>query len=173
MAVDTHLRLEPWDERGLAFERRANTAEMNAYLGGPEPDSAVLARHARILEFAATGKGRMFLIMVPESPDPAGSVGYWEKEWGGETVYEMGWKVLPAFQGRGLAVAATVAAVGLAAAEHRHRWAHAYPRVDNAASHAVCRKAGFEMAGECDFEYPKGNPIRCYDWRIDLEKSND
>jgi RimJ/RimL family protein N-acetyltransferase len=95
-------------------------------------------------------------------------VGYWDKEWLGETVYEMGWTVLPGFQGRGLAVRATVAAVGVAAAERRHRWAHAYPRVDNGPSNAVCRKAGFTMLGECDFEYPKGNPIRCYDWRYNL-----
>jgi hypothetical protein len=32
----------------------------------------------------------------------------------------------------------------------------------------VCRKAGFELVGECDFEYPKGHPIRCNDWRYDL-----
>jgi RimJ/RimL family protein N-acetyltransferase len=97
-----------------------------------------------------------------------GSVGYWERDWRGETVYELGWKVLPSHQGRGLAVAATVTAVGLAAAEHRHRWAHAYPRLDNDGSNAVCRKAGFELLGEVDFEYPKGNPIRCNDWRYDL-----
>ena len=168
MAADTDLRLEPWDDRGLELERRANTPEMTAYLGGPEPETALLARHARILDYAATGKGRMFLVMLPGEAEPAGSVGYWEKDWRGETVYEMGWKVLPGFQGRGLAVAATVAAVGLAAAERRHDWAHAYPRVDNEPSNAVCRKAGFTLLGECDFEYPKGNPIRCNDWRYDL-----
>lgn len=89
--------------------------------------------------------------------------------WQGRTVFEMGWKVLPGFQGRGLAVGATVAAIGLAAAADRHRWAHAYPKVDNAASNAICRKAGFELRGEVDFEYPKGHPIRCHDWRFDLE----
>jgi len=49
----------------------------------------------------------------------------------------MGWKVLPGFQGRGLAVGATIAAIGLAAAEGRRRFAHAYPKVDNAASNAI------------------------------------
>jgi RimJ/RimL family protein N-acetyltransferase len=168
MAADSDLRLEPWDDRGLELERRANTPDMTAYLGGPEPDESILARHARIRDNAANGTGRMFLIMVPGGTEPAGSVGYWEKDWRGEIVYELGWKVLPAYQGRGLAVAATVAAVGLAAAERRHRWAHAFPRVDNAPSNAVCRKAGFELLGESDFEYPAGNPIRCNDWRYDL-----
>ena len=168
MAADPKLRLEPWDERGLELERRANVPEMKVFLGGPEPADQLAARHQRILGFAAAGTGQMFLIMLPGERDPVGSVGYWDREWGGETVYELGWKVLTGFQGRGLAVAATVAAVGRAAAEKRHRWAHAYPKVDNAASNAVSRKAGFELLGECDFEYPKGVPIRCNDWRYDL-----
>jgi RimJ/RimL family protein N-acetyltransferase len=127
-----------------------------------------MARHRRILDIAERRAGRMFLIMVPGTAEPVGSVGYWDREWQGETVYEMGWKVLPEQQGRGLAVAATVAAIGLAGAERRRRWAHAYPKVDNAASNAVCRKAGFGLLGEVDFEYPEGNPIRCNDWRYDL-----
>ena len=35
----------------------------------------------------------MFLIMVSGSAEPVGSVGYWERDWQGETVYELGWKV--------------------------------------------------------------------------------
>jgi RimJ/RimL family protein N-acetyltransferase len=162
------FRLEPWDDRGLALERRANVDEMKTYLGGTEPEDALVARHQRILAFARSGTGRMFLIVVPGLDEPVGSTGYWERQWQGRTVYEMGWKVLCAWQGHGLAVAATVEAIGLAAAEHKHRWAHAYPKVDNAASNAVCRKAGFIMVGETDFEFPPGNPIRCNDWRYDL-----
>ncbi|GAA2659198.1 GNAT family N-acetyltransferase [Paractinoplanes durhamensis] len=161
--------LEPWDERGRAFERRANTAEMQAYLGGVESDDTLAARHQRYLDLIRDGSAAMFLILVPDEPDPVGSVGYWAKEWLGQTVFELGWKVLPSGQGRGLAAGATVEALGRAAAEKRHRWAHAYPRVDNAASNAVCRKAGFALRDEVDFEYPKGNPIRCNDWRFDLE----
>jgi RimJ/RimL family protein N-acetyltransferase len=168
MSVDLEFRLEPWDDRGLELERRANVPEMTTYLGGPEPEESILARYHRVVDTVESGAGRMFLIMVPGEADPVGSVGYWDKQWQGETVYEMGWKVLSAFQGRGLAVAGTVAAVDLARADGRHRWAHAYPRVDNAPSNAVCRKAGFALLGETDFEYPKGNPIRCNDWRYDL-----
>jgi RimJ/RimL family protein N-acetyltransferase len=168
MATDIDLRFEPWDGRGPELERRANVPEMKTYLGGPESEESILARHERILRLVAAGTGRMFLILVPGEPDPVGSVGYWDTEWQGETVYEMGWKVLPTFQGRGLAVAGTLAAIGLASADGRHKWAHAYPKVDNAPSNAVCRKAGFELLGETDFEYPKGTPIRCNDWRYDL-----
>ncbi|GIE92660.1 GNAT family N-acetyltransferase [Paractinoplanes rishiriensis] len=162
--------LESWDERGPALERRANTPEMHAYLGGVESDDSIMERHRRILEMTRTGTGAMFLIMSEDDPDPVGSVGYWEREWRGRTVYEMGWKVLRAYQSRGFAVGAALAVLGLAAAEDRHRWVHAYPRVDNAMSNSVCSRAGFELQGETDFEYPKGNPIRCNDWRFDLKE---
>ncbi|MFI5892822.1 GNAT family N-acetyltransferase [Actinoplanes sp. NPDC051513] len=166
----TNFWLEPWDKRGPALERRANTPEMQAFLGGVESEESIMSRHKRILDGVRDGTTGFYLIMVDDCEDPVGSVGYWEKEWLGQTVFEMGWKVLPGFQGRGLAVGATIAAIGLAAAEGRRRFAHAYPKVDNAASNAICRKAGFELLGECDFEYPKGHPIRCNDWRFDLKE---
>ena len=59
----------------------------------------------------------------------------------------------------------------VARADGRHRYLHAYPKVAHAASNAICRKAGFTLLGEVDFEYPKGVPIRCNDWRYDLHQS--
>ena len=161
--------LEPWDERGPLLSRRANTPAMQAHLGGVESEESIAARHKRILAGVRDGTTAFFLIMVADDPDPIGSVGFWDREWLGQTVYEMGWKVLPGFQGRGIAVGATRAAIGLAAAGGRRRFAHAFPKVGNEPSNAVCRKAGFELLGETDFEYPKGNPIRCNDWRFDLK----
>jgi RimJ/RimL family protein N-acetyltransferase len=35
-----------------------------------------------------------------------GSVGYWQREWHGEEIYEIGWMVVPEFQGRGTRPAA-------------------------------------------------------------------
>jgi RimJ/RimL family protein N-acetyltransferase len=40
--------------------------------------------------------------------------------------------------------------------------------VANAASNGVCSRAGFQLQGEVDFEYPKGSRMRCNDWRFDL-----
>ena len=162
------FRLEPWDERALALERRANTPEMQANLGGVEADSVLTSRHRRILDTKLNDEGEFLLILVEGEPEPVGSVGYWEREWGGETVYELAWKVLTEFQGRGLAVGATRAALARAAATGRHHWAHAYPYVGNAASNAVCARAGFRLVDEVDFEYPKGTWIRCNNWRFDL-----
>ena len=165
------MQLEPWDERGLDLERRANISQMKEHLGGVEPDERLVARHERIQANEKEGRGRMFLITVddPPSPGPAGSVGYWQREWHGETVWEMGWQILPAFQGRGLAAEATIAALRRAAQEGGPRWVFAYPNVTNGPSNAVCRRAGFTLLGEEPFEYPPGTPIRCHVWRYDLE----
>ncbi len=45
---------------------------------------------------------------------------------------------------------------------------HAFPNVDNAPSNAICRKLGFELLEECEFEFPKGHFMTCNDWRLDL-----
>ncbi len=100
--------------------------------------------------------------------EPVGGIGYWERAWQGETVYEAGWGVQPEFQGRGIATDAVLAAVASARAEHRNRRLHALPCIGNPASNAVGRKSGFLFVMECDFEYPKGPFIRCNDWRVDL-----
>ena len=76
--------------------------------------------------------------------------------------------MLPEFQGHGIAVAAATLVADSARAEGLFRWLHAYPKVVHGASNAVCRKAGFTLLGEVDFEYPKSTPIRCNDWRLDL-----
>ena len=78
--------------------------------------------------------------------------------------------MLPAFQGRGIAVAATAEVIALARAEQRHRYLHAFPSVGNAPSNSICRKLGFTLVEECEFEYPKGSFMRCNDWRLDLEE---
>jgi RimJ/RimL family protein N-acetyltransferase len=58
-----------------------------------------------------------------------------------------------------------------ARAERKHRYLHAFPSVENAPSNAICRKLGFELLGDQEFEYPKGHFMRCNDWRLDLSAS--
>ncbi|PAM97988.1 GNAT family N-acetyltransferase, partial [Streptomyces sp. Alain-F2R5] len=53
-----------------------------------------------------------------------------------------------------------------------HRYLHAFPSVGHAASNAVCRRAGFTLLGQADFEYPKGHWIRSNDWRVDLKRGD-
>jgi RimJ/RimL family protein N-acetyltransferase len=134
---------------------------MMEYLGGPETAEKIAERQARYEQLSDCFK------IVFEGED-AGWVGFWEREEHGETVYEMGWSVLPAFQGRGIATQATKLALDAARAADGSRFVHASPTVDNGASNAVCRKAGFELLGAFDGEYPPGTPQRFNDWRFDL-----
>jgi Acetyltransferases, including N-acetylases of ribosomal proteins len=160
------LRLEPWSAANLPLLRRLNVPKMTEHLGGPESEQKLLERQKKYVNRGPAGG--MFTVVLLDNELAVGSIGYWEREWGGETVFETGWGVLPEFQGRGIAVDATRAVIQLAAAEQRHRHLHAYPSVDNPASNAICRKVGFDLLGECDFEYPPGHPLRCNDWRFDL-----
>ena len=83
-------------------------------------------------------------------------------------VWETGWAVVPAFQGRGVASSATSQLLEIARAERLHRFVHAYPMTVNAPSNAICRGLGFEFLGEVDFPARRGGSIRCNDWRLDL-----
>ncbi|MEV6792815.1 GNAT family N-acetyltransferase [Streptomyces sp. NPDC051320] len=164
------VRIEPWSESDLDLLRRMNAPELMRHLGGPETEEQLLVRHERYVAMSAGtgGAGTMFRIVLSEG-EAVGTIGYWERDWQGQRVYESGWGVLTAHQGRGIASAAIAAVIQWAGQERKHRYLHAYPSVGNPSSNAVCRKAGFTLMGECDFEYPPGTPLRCNDWRVELD----
>ena len=160
------MRLEPWGagDRSL-LEKLTGDPAMMEHLGGPESPEKIAERQARY-EPADSG---MFKIVDVASGEPAGSVGFWPRTWRGEEVNEIGWSVLPAFQGRGIARTATAQAIELARAEATpRRFLHAFPSVDNQPSNWICRALGFTLLEACEFEYPPGRRMRCNDWRLDL-----
>jgi RimJ/RimL family protein N-acetyltransferase len=159
------IRLDAWNDDDLALLRRINAPEMTAHLGGPESDEKLVDRHRRYL--ATPG---MFRVTLLPDEIPVGSIGYWERPWHDDLVYETGWSVLPEHQGLGIATAAAVAVAARAAADGRHEQLHAFPKVAHPASNGVCQRAGFTLLGEVDFEYPAGNPIRCNDWMLTLAR---
>ncbi|MET7818464.1 GNAT family N-acetyltransferase [Micromonospora zamorensis] len=161
------VRIAPWDEDDLDLLRELNSPDTRKHTGGPETDEQVLARHDRYVHFAGTGQGAMFTLVLPDGVR-AGSVGYWGRDWHDRPVYELGWAVLPSHRGQGLATVAVRAVIDVLRARQDRRYAHAYPSVDNPASNAVCRKAGFTLLGETDFEYPPGQLMRANDWHLDL-----
>ena len=165
------VRLEPWGKDDLPLlEKTVGDPEMMVYLGGPESAEKMAERQVKFEELADSGTGRMFKIVDEATGEAVGSVGYWDKDWRDKQVYETGWFVLPAFQGRGIAVEATAQAIVLAKSEGKHRYLHAFPAVENGASNAICRKLGFTLIEEHEFEYPSGsgNLMQCNDWRLDL-----
>jgi RimJ/RimL family protein N-acetyltransferase len=165
--VSATVSLVPWGSGDLPLlEKLMGDPRMTEHLGGPESSDQLRERHHRYQSLE--GGDRMFKIADLVSGLGVGSVGFWTKEWRGEPIYEVGWMVVPEFQGRGIAVTATAQAIQLAKRDAKHRFMHAFPNIDNAASNAICRKLGFELLETCDFEFPKGNFMTCYDWRLDL-----
>ena len=170
--MDAHdVRIEPWGEEDLPLlQGLLGDPEMTEHLGGPEPPEKIVERQARYARPAEPGRGRQFKIVLAPSGEGVGWVGYWERTWNDRPVYEIGWSVLPGFQGRGVAAAATGQAIEAARSEAKHRFVHAFPSIHNGPSNAICRKLAFTLVGEVGFEYPPGRPIRCNDWRLDLRE---
>ena len=161
------VTLEPWGSGYLPLlGRLMGDARMTEHLGGPESPDKLRERQSRYERLE--GADRMYKIVDLASGHGVGSVGFWTKEWREQQVYEVGWMVVPEFQGRGIAAAATQQAIELARRDDSYRFMHAFPNIDNAASNAICRKLGFTLVEACEFEFPKGNFMTCNDWRLDL-----
>ena len=165
------LELQPLSEQDLPItERFLTDPAMMEHLGGAQSLDTARASHQRFVDAATTGAGEMFKIVLRAGSEAAGGVGYWEKTWQGELVYETGWNVFPPYQGRGVAREATRMLIEHLKPVATRRFLHAYPSVTNAPSNGICRTLGFELLGECQFEY-KGHALMCNDWRLDLTAS--
>ncbi|NRS46572.1 GNAT family N-acetyltransferase [Brevibacillus sp. HB2.2] len=162
------VRIQPWADDDLSLLRLLNAPVMMEQLGGPETEEQLLARHERYVNKGRQLTSRMFSIVLLPNHTPVGSIGYWDRIWQGENVYEVGWSVLPPFQGKGIASAALALLITRIKQERRHKFIHAYPSVDNPASNAICRKLGFTLQSECVFEYPPGSFMRSNDWRLEV-----
>jgi len=131
-------------------------------LGGPVARSELARIHRRRLD------DPWWFKIVPEPSGPAaGTIGIWETEHQGSQIHETGWMVLPEFQRRGIASAALALLIERARAEQRFGAMHAFPAVTNAPSNALCRKYGFSLLEEAEFEF-RGHPLRCNHWVLEL-----
>jgi len=164
-----NVRLEPWQRGDLPLlTKLLGDPAMTEHLGGPESPQKLAERQAKYERLAESGNDRMFKIVLADTDEGVGSVGYWERRWNDEDVYEIGWSVLLGYQGRGIATAATELAIDAARDAGGHRFVFAYPSVENEPSNAICRKLGFDLERETEFEYPPGHMMRCNVWRLDL-----
>lgn len=144
---------------------------MMAELGGPQPRAGIEDKVARDVE--ATDADRDWVLMIVPGPaEPAtvaGTVSLWshtEDSADGATFSEIGWMVLPEFQGRGLAKAAARMVLERARDDGRWGLVHAFPGVTNAPSNTICRALGFTLLGERDTVFA-GRVFRTNHWRID------
>jgi RimJ/RimL family protein N-acetyltransferase len=140
---------------------------MTAELGGPLPREGMEAKVEHDVRDVAAGTAWIKMI-IPDETAPevvAGSVVLWANT-DGEPMSEMGWMVLPEFQGRGIAKMAVRALLELARDEGQWGLVHAFPGVTNAPSNGICRSLGFRLAGEEDITFA-GRVFRANHWVID------
>ena len=95
MSDQSTVRLEPWGEGDLPLLEQL--LAMTEHLGGPESHEKIVERQARYVK-AESG---LFKIVDEATGEGVGWVGYWPRIWRDQEVDEIGWAVLPAFQGRG------------------------------------------------------------------------
>jgi RimJ/RimL family protein N-acetyltransferase len=151
-----------------AYVRMRCDPVMMAELGGPLPPDGIPAKVQRDAEAAAADVSWIKMIVPdPDTPDVvAGSVVLWSHAPEGEQFSEIGWMVLPEFQGRGLAKAATRMLLERARDDGRWGEVHAFPGVTNAPSNGICRSLGFTLIGQRDITSFHGI-LHANHWLID------
>lgn len=159
------VALAPWSADDLPLLERANTPEMTAHLGGPESAAELRERQQRYLRLMRSGEASMYRIEVDGTP--VGGIGYWQVDHDGAPAWETGWNVFPEWQGRGIAREALRHIVREVAARDERHVLVAYPGVDNAASNALCRRAGFDHVGSGTIPW-RGSELRFNTWTLDM-----
>jgi len=140
---------------------------MTEHLGGPESKEKLDERQARYERIVGEPRpGGVFAVCVGPDAEGVGWVGYWEHTWHAQTVWEIGWSVVPEWQRRGIASRAVSLLLETMAGDEPDRAILAYPAVDNVASNAVCRKAGMTLTGEAVVEFPPGNAFMANEWAL-------
>jgi RimJ/RimL family protein N-acetyltransferase len=140
--------------------------EVMRELGGPADRGGLLQAHRRRVETVAQGDW-WFVIVPDESTAPAGTIGIWDSTWQDSPIHEVGWMVLPAFQGRGIASGALSLLLERARSEPRFERVDAFPGVTNGPSNALCRKFGFSHTEESEVEF-RGRPLKVNHWELDV-----
>jgi RimJ/RimL family protein N-acetyltransferase len=146
---------------------------MMAELGGPQSREDVLAKHLRDVATAEADQA-WILMVIPEATAPAvaGCVVVWTHSDHGAPVSEIGWMVLPGFQGRGVAKSAVTEVLHRARTEDRWGVIHAFPQITNGPSNGVCRSLGFDLLGQEWIEFA-GSQFHSNHWAIDPQRLPD
>jgi RimJ/RimL family protein N-acetyltransferase len=138
---------------------------MMADLGGPRPPEAIRRAHLGSLAMAA--EGQCWPLKVVVDGETVGEVSIWLSSHDGEPLYEIGWMILPQFQGHGVATQAVRDALTTASATRLLGAVHAFPGVTNVASNRVCEKNNFTNLGPRTVDFG-GHDLLCNHWRLEL-----
>ncbi|HZP53646.1 GNAT family N-acetyltransferase [Actinocrinis sp.] len=159
-----------------AYIRMRCDPVMMAELGGPLPPEGMAEKVRRDVETVASGRGWIKMI-IPDEAAPhvvAGNVVLWSHEDeepdcadpAPAVFCEIGWMVLPEFQGRGLAKLAVRELLRLAHEDGRWGRIHAFPGATNGPSNGICRSLGFTLDGKRDVTFA-GRVLHTNHWSID------
>lgn len=151
-----------------AYVRMRCDPAMMVDLGGPLPAEGMAAKVERDVQSAAEGT-QWIKMIIPDETDlavVAGTVTLWSHGADGHQMAEIGWMVLPEFQGRGLGKLAVRTLLELAREEDRWGVVHAFPAIANAPSNGICRSLGFRSLGEEDVTFAD-RVLRTNHWAID------
>jgi RimJ/RimL family protein N-acetyltransferase len=162
-----HLRDVRLSDIGAYVQMRCDPAMM-AHLGGPRRREDMGAKVARDVADVEAGRALICMIIADEegAESVAGTVTLWTRQVDGTAASEIGWMVLRAHQGRGLAKQAVRSLLQRAQAEGTWGTVHAFPSVDNAPSNGICRSIGFRLLGVEEITYA-GQLFRSHHWWID------
>ncbi|MEU0631456.1 GNAT family N-acetyltransferase [Streptomyces sp. NPDC005989] len=108
-------------------------------------------------------------MIIPEAATPsavAGTVSLWSHEAGDQHISEIGWMVLPAFQGQGYGKRAVRTLLEMAREDGRWGLVHAFPATSNLPSNGICRGVGFTFVEEQSLEFA-GRVLDTNHWIID------
>jgi RimJ/RimL family protein N-acetyltransferase len=151
-----------------AYVRMRCDPAMMAELGGPRPRQGIEEKVQRDVQDAASDTAWIKMI-IPDEATPgvvAGTVTLWSHDRDDEHISEIGWMVLPEFQGHGLGKLAVRALLTLARNEDRWGLVHAFPPPTNAPSNGICRSLGFTFVEERGLTFA-GRVMRANHWIID------
>jgi len=150
-----------------AYLRMRCDPAMMADLGGPLPSEGMKDKVRRdALEAAADDAWIKMIVPDPDAPDVvAGSVTIWSHDTDDGPISEIGWMVLPQFQGRGLGKLATRTLLEQARDEDRWGDVHAFPATGNGASNGICRSLGFRFIAERNVTFAD-RVLRSNHWAI-------
>jgi RimJ/RimL family protein N-acetyltransferase len=150
------------------YMRQSTDPGMMSNLGGPLAEDGLEDKPRGIVDDVRAGRVWYFVIVPDDDPTAgAGTVCIWDHEEGGKTISEIGWMVLPEYQGRGLATKAVRTMLDRAREQGRWKVVHAFPGVPNQPSNAICRKLGFTRLEEREIQYAD-RTLHCNHWKIDL-----
>lgn len=162
------MRLEIMTEEDVELRVRQETdPQMMSDLGGPRPRVDIERAHAESLARAAEGRCWPFKVLLDGASTVVGSVAVFESAHDGEAIHEIGWMIMPEFQGQGFASQAVREVLRKVRTQRKIGQIHAFPAVTNGSSNRVCEKSGFTNLGECALEF-SGRALRCNHWRINL-----